>query len=310
MNRRRFLQTAGAVSAVALTTRRLYACRVPVQVGAISYSFRQIPGSAEQILGYMQELGLHVIELMGQPAEEFAGAPPVPPFRRGDMTTDERAAYIAKRQKAQEEVSRWRLGAPMERFAELGAMFRDGGVEIDILKLGSPSWSDAEIDYAFKAAKAVGARGISFEISDEAAARMGPFAAKHGMVNSMHNHTQVANEGFSFDTPLSHSPANMLNLDIGHYVAGLGTSPVPIIHKYHDRITHLHLKDRRNPENGQDNVVWGEGDTPIGEVLRVLRDKGYPIAAMIELEYPIPEGSSVLAEMARCVAFCHRELES
>ena len=310
MNRRRFLQTAGAASAFVFTTRRLQARRSPVQIGAISYSFRQIPGSAEQILGYMQGLGLTTIELMGQPAEEFAGAPSLPPFRRGNMTTEERAAYMDKRRKAQAEVGKWRLEAPMERFAELGEMYRDGGVDVDILKLGNPAWSDAEIDYAFRAAKAMGARGISFEISNDAAARMGPFAAKHGMINGMHNHTQVADEGFSFDVPLSHTPANMLNLDIGHYVAGLGTSPIPIIRKYHDRISHLHLKDRKSPENGQDNVVWGEGDTPIGEVLRLLRDEAYPITAMIELEYPIPEDSSVLAEMARCVAYCRKELDS
>jgi hypothetical protein len=167
----------------------------------------------------------------------------------------------------------------MDRFKVLRTMYEDAGVRIDILKLGEPNWSDAEIDYAFNAARAVGARGISFEISKEAAERMAPFATKHEMYVGMHNHTQVADEDFSFDVPLSYSPYNMLNLDIGHYVAGLGTSPIPIIRKYHDRITHLHLKDRKSAENGGDNVPWGEGDTPIGEVLRLLQnEKGEPLS--------------------------------
>ena len=311
--RRQFLKTAGLASAALLMARpQRSMARAQVQLGAISYSFRQIPSSAEEILGYMQALGLTTVELMGTPAELYAGAPPMPPFRRGqrDMSKDERQQARQARQKAMEEVSKWRSGADMKKFVELGDMYRDGGVEVDILKLGNASWSDEELDYAYNAARSIGARGIAFEISNDAAERMGAFASKHNLLNGMHNHLQVADENFTFEQPLSYSSNNMLNLDIGHYVAGLGTSPIPIIQKYHDRISHLHLKDRRTPENGQDNVIWGEGDTPIGEVLRLVRDEGYPITAMIELEYPIPEDSSVMQEMERCVSFCRDALDS
>lgn len=318
-SRRRFLGTAAAAAAGALVPATTFGARsrarrreagANVQVGAISYSFRAIPSSAEQILEYMVELGLTTVELMGGPAEQFAGAPAGPPRPRNfrEMSREERDAYRAARNEASEEARAWRLSAPMDRFEALGAMYREAGVDIDILKLGDPRWTDDEIDYAFRAARAVGARGISLEISNETAERMGPFATRHDMLVGMHNHTQVANEGFSFDTPLSFSPRNMLNLDIGHYVAGLGTSPVPVIKKYHDRISHLHLKDRKTPENGGDNVAWGEGDTPIGEVLRLLRDEGYPITAMIELEHPIPEDSTVMQEMAKCAAYCRDAL--
>ena len=311
ITRRRFLQTTGLASVFALTSKPIRSWPVSsVQVGAISYSFRQIPGSVEEILGYMQALGLNTIELMGTPAEEFAGAPPMPAMKWGQMSTEERRELTQKRRAVREELKKWRLSTHMKKFEELGAMYRDGGVPIDILKLGNADWSDEEIDYAFNAARSVGARGISFEISNAAAQRMGPFAAKHNLFNGMHNHTQVDQEDFTFEEPLSYSPNNMLNLDIGHYVAGLGTSPVPVIRKFHDRITHLHLKDRKSPENGQDNMPWGEGDTPIGEVLRLLRDEAYPITAMIELEYPIPEGSSVMQEMEKCVDFCRAALDS
>ncbi|MEX2399323.1 MAG: hypothetical protein WD423_01035, partial [Rhodothermales bacterium] len=206
------------------------------------------------------------------------------------------------------EARSWRLSAPTDRFAELGEMYESDGVSIDILKLGRADWSDAEIDYAYQAARAVGARGISFEGSDEAARRMGRFASKHELYNGMHNHTQIVDDDWSFDRFLSYSPYNMLNLDIGHYVAGTGKSPIPVIQKYHDRITHLHLKDRRTPANGQDNVRWGEGDTPIADVLQLIQREQYPITAMIELEYQIPEGSTVLAEVKRCGDFCREAL--
>ncbi len=317
--RRQFLRTAAVGAAASLLPVQAFA-RTPfssrqqpvkgVQLGAISYSFRAIPSSAEEILGYMVDLGLDTVELMGGPAERFAGAPegPAMPADWRSLSADERAALRAAREAVNEETSKWRLSAPMDRFEALGKMYKEAGVHIDILKLGNPRWSDAEIDYAFRAARAVGARGISFEISNEAAERMGPFATRHDMLIGMHNHTQVAEEGFSFDTPLSYGTNNMLNLDIGHYVAGLGTSPVPVIKKYHSRITHLHLKDRKSVENGAANVPWGQGDTPIGEVLRLIQKEGYPISAMIELEYEIPEGSDVLSEMAKCVAFCRDAL--
>jgi sugar phosphate isomerase/epimerase len=316
MSRRRFLGTTAAAAA-AYTMLPVAAFGRPgagirrravegVQIGAITYSFRALPGSAEDILGYLVQTGMTTTELMGGPAEAFAGAPEAPPWPGRDATEEQRAAFRTAREAYAEEARQWRLSAPMDRFEALRALYNDAGVQIDILKLGEPRWSDEEIDYAFHAARAVGARGISFEISNEAAERMAPFATKHQMLVGMHNHTQVGEEGFSFDVPLSFSAYNMLNFDIGHYVAGTNASPIPIIEKYHDRISHLHIKDRKK-DNG-DNVPWGEGDTPIGEVLRLLQKKQSPITAMIELEYDIPEGSDVLTEMAKCVNFCREAL--
>lgn len=314
ISRRRFLRTTAAAAAYAAFPF-VPGARLDmngVQVGAITYSYRQLPGSAEEILGYLTENGMDTVELMGNTAEAYAGAPEGPSWsgrRRNEMSEAERAEFQAARDAHDEAIRAWRLEASMEPFEALGKMYSDAGVAIDILKLGRPEWSDEEIDYAFNAARAVGARGISFEISDEAAERMAPFATKHEMFVGMHNHTQVGDPGFTFEKPLSFSPYNMLNLDIGHYVAGTDKSPIPILEKYHDRITHLHLKDRKKGSDGGDNVPWGEGDTPIAEVLQLLQREGWPITAMIELEYPIPEDSSVLAEMSKCVAYCREALK-
>src|SRR5258705_9020139 len=47
-----------------------------VQIGTITYSFRAMPDqSAEATLKYILESGISAVELMGGPAESFAGAP-------------------------------------------------------------------------------------------------------------------------------------------------------------------------------------------------------------------------------------------
>lgn len=312
LSRRKFIGTtagaalAGAFVKPATAVQHLRPDIRGVMVGAISYSYRSLPGSAEEVLGYLKSAGLETVELMGNVAESYAGAPEGPAWPRGGRNADpaEMQAFRKKRTEYAAVMKDWRMQADLGKFEKLGQMYHDAGVNIDILKLGDPRWSDDAIDYAFNAAKAVGARGICFEISDEGAARIAPFADKHQMLVGLHNHTQVAEDDFSFDKPLSYSKYNMLNLDIGHYIAGLSESPIPIINKYHGRISHLHLKDRKSAINGGENVAWGDGDTPIGEVLRLLQRKQYPITAMIEFEYDVPEGSTVLAEIGKCVSYC------
>jgi hypothetical protein len=281
-----------------------------VQIGAISYSFRSLPGNAQDVLGYLVQSGLTTVELMGNHAEDFAGAPqpPARPPRGAQLSDAEKAKYETDQKAYGEEIRKWRLSAPLEKYQALRKMYDKEDVTIDILKLGNPGWSDEENDYAFNVAHILGARGISFEISDEAAKHMAPFATKHKMLNGMHNHTQVADQDFSFDVSLSYSPYNMLNLDVGHYVAGLNKSPIPVIQQYHERISHLHLKDRKMGTKGGDNVPWGQGDTPLPEILQLLKKEQYPITGMIELEYQIPKGSDVLTEMAKCAEYCRDSL--
>ena len=61
---------------------------------------------------------------------------------------------------------------------------------------------------------------------------------------------------------------------------------------------------------GNQNVPFGKGDTPIREVLQLIRDNKWPIQATIEFEYPIPEGSDRMAELRKCVDYCRAALSS
>ena len=71
---------------------------------------------------------------------------------------------------------------------------------------------------------------------------------------------------------LAHSPANKLNLDIGHYFGSTGKHPNELIEKLHDRIYSIHLKDKtaKNAEPSNTNRPWGEGDTPLADILGVI----------------------------------------
>jgi sugar phosphate isomerase/epimerase len=271
-----------------------------VQIGVITYSFRSMPGTVEDLLKYCIDCNINAIELMGDAAEIYAGAPK----RQGGggygkpQTPEEKAATDDFNKK----IAEWRSNVPMDKFKELRKMYNDAGVTIYAWKpnaLGARN-SDAEIDYAFNAGKALGVGHVTVELPNEAQTkRLGDIAAKHKMMVGYHAHTQATPT--LWDAALSQSKYNGINLDIGHYVAGTSSSPVPFIEKYHDRITSMHIKDRKF--NDGPNQPWGQGDTPIKEVLQLIKKSRYKFPATIELEYKIPEGSDAVKEVKICRQF-------
>ncbi|HON90075.1 MAG TPA: sugar phosphate isomerase/epimerase [Sedimentisphaerales bacterium] len=317
MSRRELLGGVAAVAGLALTPQGALKsvagqpAALPnsnfggVQIGTITYSFRGLPGTAEDILKYVVQCGISSIELMGEPVEQFAGVPTGPRGGpRGQMTDEQRKALDKSRQ----EQLQWRLSAPMDKFQALRKLYNDAGVNIHIVKfgnIGDANMTDGEIDYYFRVAKALGARGITRELSEEAAKRLGPLADKHKIMIGFHNHTQMKPD--TYEGPiLSYGKYLGINFDIGHYVAGTNHSPIPIIEKYHERILSLHLKDRKI--NNGPNMPFGQGDTPVALVLQLLKREKWPIPADIELEYPVPQDSDPVAETAKCVQFCKEAL--
>ncbi|RIH64257.1 sugar phosphate isomerase/epimerase [Mariniphaga sediminis] len=277
-----------------------------VQIGAITYSWRSMPSTAQDILDYCVEAGISSIELMGNVVEEFAGIPPMPPRPPREAHENEQALYRQKAEVAQSKQRNWRLSASMKKYVELRKMFNAAGVNIHIVKFSPAKWSEGEIDYAFKAAKTLGAKGISNEIGHEACARLGKFAERHNMYAIFHNHLQPGEPGFSFDEFLSYSSKNMLNFDVGHYWGATGKHPNEVIEKFHNRIFSLHLKDKtgKNTNPANTNMPWGEGDTPIADILQLIQKNKWPIYCDIELEYPVPEDSNAQKEIINCVEYC------
>ncbi len=323
ISRRKFLGSSAAFATIAFLPSGLISCKSSngrpnskfggVQIGVQSYSFRSMPSSAEDILGYLLEIGINSLELMADPMEQFAGIPQYqgPSYSRGTQLTDEQKVELdAAREEHAKELRSWRSSVSMDKYRELRKMYNDAGVTIHITRLGNPGWSDEEIDYAFNVANALGSKGIKWEISMEAARRVSPFANKHGLYGILHNHAQPAQPGFSWDAHLDFGENVMLNFDTGHYLGCTGRHPNTVIEKYHDRIVSLHMKDKTGPDHPtpDTNLPWGEGDTPIADILLLLKRNQYPIHADIELEHQIPEGSNAVLEVKKCLEFCREVL--
>ena len=99
----------------------------------------------------------------------------------------------------------------------------------------------------------------------------------------------------------------MANVDLGHYVAA-GGDAIAFLRKFHDRISSFHLKDRTTPEHCGLNLPWGAGETPIRELLQIVKANKWTMPATVELEYQIPAGSDAVKEAARCLRVCRAAL--
>jgi sugar phosphate isomerase/epimerase len=195
----------------------------------------------------------------------------------------------------------------MDRVRAFRRKYEDAGVMIEIVKYdGIYNMADDEVDYCFNLARTLGAKAISCEIDLKHTQRIGQFADKHKLMVGFHGH--AATIPAHWETAFGQAKYSWANLDIGHFVAGNNTSPVPFLKQHHGRITHIHVKDRKMKEGP--NVPFGQGDTPIKEVLQLIRDNKWPMQATIEFEYPVPPGSDRMAELAKCVEFCRQALVS
>lgn len=283
-----------------------------VQVGVITYSYRDMRLDVEGTLQACLESGISTIELMGTGVEDYLGAPKSPLSSREVENLDKQPKKKQKEYaRFQKEIEAWRNAeATMNKYVELRKMFNDAGVKIHIYKWIA-GMSDEDLDYSFKVAKALGAIGITTEIGEENCTKVGAAAERAGMLAVFHNHYQYAEEDFDVDKLLALSPANRLNFDIGHYYGSTGKCPVEFIKKYHEQITSIHIKDKTGKENETEanaNQVFGQGETPIKEVLQLIRDKQWPIHCDIELEYTIAPWSNAVKEVNNCRAYCREAL--
>ncbi len=221
--------------------------------------------------------------------------------------TPEQEAQIAK---FNQEVKSWRLSLPMAKFDDIRKMFINAGIGIHIVKFSPGNWSEEEIEYAFKAAKALGAKGVSDEINEASVKKMAPVAEKNGMFAVFHQHMQFATAGFSYDPFLAVSPAVMMNFDAGHFFGSTGIHPNTIIEKYHDRIFSIHIKDKTGPKTdpANTNQVWGQGEMPLADVLLLIKKEGWPIFCDIELEYEVKPWSTSVKEVKTCVQYARQIL--
>jgi sugar phosphate isomerase/epimerase len=270
-----------------------------VRLGVQTYSFRELrPASGDSVdvvIKAMTECGLGECELWS-PQIEPVGRAAAP------ATPEDRA-------RARAELRAWRVSGPRGHFAAARKKFETAGISVFAYNLSfNDTFTDEEIEHGFQEARELGAKAITASTTVSVARRLVPFAERHRMPVAMHNHSQVNDPNefatpLSFTTALAMSPMFRINLDIGHFTAG-NNDAMAFLQQHHDRIACLHLKDRK--KNQGDNTPWGQGDTPIREVLTWLKQTRSSIPAYIEYEYKGDKGA--VGEVKACLEYATRIL--
>jgi sugar phosphate isomerase/epimerase len=274
--RRTFLSTAaGAALSAAVKPDKNFQ---GVVIGVQTYSLRD--RNADQALSALQELKINTVEMFSGHAEPF------------------------QRNTPREEMRQWRLSVPISHFKEIRKKYNDGGVTIHAYNYSfREDFTDAEIARGFEFADALGAKIITASSNVSTARKVDPFAKRAKIRVGMHNHSRiVANE---FATPEDFLAAMKgmskyicINLDIGHFVAA-NFNPIEFMNEWYSRIVTLHIKDRKRNQGA--NLPFGEGDTPIKDVLTWLKTNRIAIPANIEYEY---KGADTVAEIRKCAEYC------
>ncbi len=260
-----------------------------VRLGTITYSFRDMPrtpgapDAVDVMIKALTECGIGEIELF--------------------------SPHVEPAQLSREQLRQWRLSTPAQHFKDVRKRFDDAGISLFAYTVNFRNdFTDDELDKAFEQATALGVNIIAASTQLSVAKRLVPFAEHHKINVAMHGHSDIQNpDEFaspeSFAKALTMSKYFKINLDIGHFTAA-NFDAVQFISDHHDSITHLHMKDRK--KNQGPNVPWGEGDTPIKQVLVLLKEKKYPIRAFVEYEHR-GTGTSV-EEVKKCLAYMRQAL--
>jgi sugar phosphate isomerase/epimerase len=313
-----------------------------VQIGAITYSFNRIANpDPEAIIKAYVEIGLGEAELMSNHCEALAGAPAMPAFGRGGfgggpargpaappagatpgappaaqpaagqgrgggrapLTPEQQA----ERQAAMEKLAQWRKSATPATWKAVAKRFDDAGIDLALLCYNmQDSMKDEDIEYGFSMAKGLGVKGITTSTTLTMAKRIAPVADKHKLLVGYHGHDAIDDPNQtatleSYANLMGYGKYNGVNLDIGHFTAA-GYDAVAFIKEHHAKITNLHIKDRKKAR-GPNVAVWGTGDTPMKEVLQLLKKEKYGFPANLELEYPVPADSTIIEEAKKCLAY-------
>jgi sugar phosphate isomerase/epimerase len=214
---------------------------------------------------------------------------------------------------AAEALRKWRTSVSLDKVKQLRRMYNDAGVTIYAYKSDGLQkdlqTTDAELDYLFNVAAALGATHTTMELPSPGPdgtamlKRMAQFAEKHKIYIAYHSHAQGSMT--VFDEALAMSKWNMSNVDLGHYVAAgnNGGTPIEFLERHHDRIASFHLKDRTLPQHCSLTVPFGLGDGQIKDILLLMKKNRWTFPATIELEWPIPANSDAVQEVRKAVDY-------
>lgn len=256
--------TGGLLGAAGLAlgakTRMAEAATGPSVVGGLtigvqSYTYRKL--SLEKMIESMRSVGLSSVEL-------WTG--------HLDPAKDDEAAF--KRTRATLEKAGITVNAYCVNF--------------------QPDVTGDLLDKAFRGAGLLGTSLMTTSTEKSVVPKLDEWCAKYKITIGLHNHFlgdqyMKGREALNFGGPADYAEALAgrskriaINLDIGHFSAS-GHDPVAYFRENFDRIVSLHVKDR-DKDAEHTYRRFGQGATPIVEVLKLARQLGYTYAANIEYE--------------------------
>lgn len=285
ITRRDFSKYAAGTAAFAtLPVTKLFAADGSVRLGATTYSLRDLPripgeDNISDLIKPLKAAGVTEIDLWSYNAEPAGpntgpAAPPPPaayPIKIHTFTKEEIAAAMAQ---ARNLTRDWRMNTPANHFENIRAKLDAAKIAVTSYNVKyDDSFTDQEIDITFHQAKVLGASSIAVPGTPEVAKRLAMFAEKNQM------HIAVSDYAIAPTLP---SKWVKVNLDIGAVTAA-NASPVAWLQENHDAVAQLTIKDRRR--NKGMNEQWGDGDTPINDVLKLVKAKNFTFPVYAEYEY-------------------------
>jgi sugar phosphate isomerase/epimerase len=323
-----FAPTGAAWAGGGPEVARIKGVRMAVQSASFTFSGFSLP----DIFKTMQGLGLKEIDIMSEHIEQFLGAPGIQlpgAGRQGPWTRPDgappaapspaaapaasaqgtpgapgsapRPAFRGMDPEVREALRTWRLEVDLATFTDVKAQFDRAGLILFAYNLSfNDSYSDPEIERGLLMAKALGTRIITVSSPISVMPRVAPLAAKHDVLVAVHNHTEGPEH---FEQAMALGRNIRVNLDVGHFFA-MGHDPVAYLRAHHARVTNIHVKDRKSNKGRE--MAFGQGETPLREVLTLVRDQKYDIPVCIE--YVGPDGPAV--ELKRCLDYCRNLLEA
>ena len=246
-----------------------------IEVGVQSYTFRRF--SIERMIEAMRSIGIGSVELWNGHLD---------PIKASE------ADFKATRNKLD-----------------------DAGIRVSSYCVNFPvDATDEHLDRGFTGSGLLGTKLMTTSVKKPIVPRLDQWARKYKVTIGLHNHwfgqSPPERRAVEFETPddflnalKGASQYLAINLDIGHFHAA-GFDPVSFIRENHRRIISLHIKDRDKDE-ARTQKRFGQGVTPIVEVMKLLKSLKYKGAANIEYE---PEQEDPVEGVRDALAYLRRAL--
>jgi sugar phosphate isomerase/epimerase len=226
-----------------------------IEIGVQSFTYRKF--TIEQMIAAMQSVGLSSVELWNGHLDP--------------MKTSE-AEFKAVKKK-----------------------FTDAGIHVSAYCVNFPvDASQEHLDRGYNGALLLGTHVMTASVQKALVPRLDEWSQKYKIKMGLHNHC-LSDEWYKgdrtqdFETPddfltLFKTTSNYMNanLDVGHFSAS-GYDPVAFLRQHHDRIVSLHVKDRDKDAKHTDRR-FGQGATPVAEVMKLLKEIKFKYAANLEYE--------------------------